>query len=107
MTLHFFEVVEEAISSQVVLESPRTQPLQAVDIADLEILEAYLLQGGNLAELLGARLADASFRYGSLRAYMDAVRNPKMLSRNPHLMQAFKSLVQHMQEVVGARSPQG
>jgi hypothetical protein len=64
--------IRERLASQRLLTDPGLEPLQLIDVEELEILEAILPQGVSLLDILQARAADPERRNISLKNFLIA-----------------------------------
>lgn len=104
ITPFFYDVVEEAVAAHGALKHAKAQPLQAVAVSELELLEAYISEGGNLGDLLAERAANGTYRDDCLKNYLLARHGRAALRRNPHLVERYRKLVNDGVELLRART---
>jgi hypothetical protein len=64
----------EQLRSHGLLQDSRVEPLQLLDIEEIEILEGVLPQGVSLPDILDRRMADPERRYISMKNFLTPVR---------------------------------
>ena len=88
-----YQLVEQRMRRQVVLEQRKARPLQLADVGDVESLETLLADGISLHDILMARLEDRSYREDSLGNWLIGRYGAAALGTNPYLEQRFGEIV--------------
>ncbi|MDE2762401.1 MAG: hypothetical protein OXK74_06375 [Gemmatimonadota bacterium] len=87
-----YELVEQRMRRQVVLENRKAKPVQWADVGALESLETLLTGGNSLHDILMARLEDESYREESLGNWLIGQFEPTAFGRNAYLEQKFNEI---------------
>ena len=102
-----YQLVEQRMRRQVMLESPKARPVQWADVGDVESLETLLVDGTRLHDILMARLEDRSYREESLGNWLMGRCEPAALGPNPYLKQRFDEVFRRASEYLRSRRPSG
>ena len=87
-----YELIDDEVQEQNALTHAKARPLQAMEISELESLEAHLAAGGSLGDLLRERLDNDSYRNSPLKNYLLASGQEDILARSPYLGERFRRL---------------
>ena len=98
-----YRLVEQRVRRQVMLDNPKTKPVQWADVGDVETLETLLAAGVSLHDILMARLEDRSYREEPLANWLIGRYEPAALGPNPYLERRFDEVAAQALEELRSR----
>ncbi len=102
-----YQLVEQRMRQQVVLEDRKAKSVQWADVGDAESLETLLAGGSSLHDILMARLDDRSYREEPFGNWLMGHYEPRALGPNPYLKKQFDEVFGRALEYLQSRRPSG
>lgn len=100
----FHQTIEEVLAERNALSHAKTRPLQVLAVSELEQLEAYMAEGGSLADLLLERIENGTYRDSTMKNYLLAKGMRHVLRRNRRLRERFRELGERMMALLRERA---
>ena len=88
----FYQAIEEAVSQRNAPPHRKARPMQVLAVSELELLEAYMADGGSLADLLLERIENGTYRDSTMKNYLLAIGAHRVLRPNRWLEERYKEL---------------
>lgn len=100
----FYQTIEEAIAHRNALTHRKARPMQVLAVSELELLEAYMADGGSLAALLLERIRNDTYRDSPLKNHLLAIGAHRVLRPNRWLQERYKELGTRMMALLRERA---
>ena len=100
----FYQTIEEAVSDRDALTHRKARPMQVLAVSELELLEAYMTDGGSLAALLLDRIRNDTYRDSPLKNHLLAIGAHRVLRPNRWLQERYKELGTRMMALLRERA---
>ena len=100
----FYKAIEEAIAKRNALSHAKARPLQVLAVSELELLEEYMAEGGNLADLLLERIENDTYRDSTMKNHLLARGMRHVLRPNRRLRERFREIGERVMALLRRRA---